>query len=1120
MRLQERDGSDDRRRKKIGISARINGRNSFLSSAVNSKARTMFDRFFLGCSGALQLVLIGLGSVNADFAVGAERVDFSRDIRPLLSDRCFRCHGPDDDARESDLRLDTRAGLFSDLGGSVAVVPGDTNASELIRRIRSDDAADRMPPLESKKSLDAEEIELLTRWVEQGAHWEKHWSFAPPILRNPPRTEDSHWPRNEIDCFILNRLEESGLRPSMDAAPHVLVRRLYLDLLGLTPTPAEADAWVARIWSAADPQGEALGASSTVMSEEAYLQLVDYLLDSPHYGERWARLWLDLARYADTNGYEKDRERSIWPYRDWVIEALNADMPFDQFTIEQIAGDMLPEATLKQKVATGFHRNTMLNEEGGIDPLEFRYYAMTDRVSTTGTTWLGLTLGCCQCHAHKYDPISHAEYYQLMAFLNNADEPQLELPDLQADLTRESRLLKAEKLIEALPEKWPLPEVDAERPDPNAIEGKVAASDAAATESQLRRKAMEQAFDQWLETERNNAVAWSVLRPTSARSNLPILTIQEDNCIFASGDTAKRDDYYVELAASDQPVHALQLEVLPDERLPARGPGTTYYEGTLGDFYLVEMVASVAGRIYPFTTASETYAKNRYGTNPVSAKLVIDGDVQTGWSVHEGQGERHVAVFVFDQPIPAGKPLSIQMTFGRHFASSLGLFRFNASSTAKAPLARDYTERVAELLLKPESSLTDGERSVLQREFLLRAPEMQKPAAEIHQLRARQEGTSTLVFSERPESQPRPTYRHHRGEYLQPREMVSPATPGILHPMGDALPRNRLGFARWIVSGENPLTARVVVNRAWATFFGTGIVKTVDDFGLQGSSPSHPDLLDWLAVTWMSEDDWSFKKLHRRIVTSSVYRQSSEHRADTQVVDPENRLLSYFPRVRLDAEVLRDSFLLASGRLSRELGGSPVRPPQPAGITEVAFGSPKWNASDGKERYRRSIYTHQKRTAPFAMFATFDAPSGEACTAERVRSNSPLQALTLLNDVMIMELAQAAGQECFELSCRFEDQSDARGQLLNRLFRSVLTRPPTAEEQLLLERFWDQQRRAFASEPGLARALLGLKSELNKGASDNDGEAPERTEPHIVEQAAWTAMARALLGLDESQTRE
>lgn len=1085
----------------------------------------------------------------------AEEIDFSRDIRPILSDACFHCHGPDEAKRESGLRLDSREGLFGDLGGYSPVLPHNADASEVIRRIESSEPSELMPPPESNKSLTADQKQLLRKWIESGAEWEQHWGFVAPVKTTPPNVSQSDWCKNELDNFILDRLDQAKLSPSPTADPATLIRRLYLDLIGLPPSPEQARHWESKIWGPPENVD-----TTPQIDEDAYQELVTELLSSPHYGERWARRWLDLARYADTNGYEKDRDRSIWPYRDWVINALNQDMPFDQFTVEQLAGDMLPDASREQLIATGFHRNTMLNEEGGIDPLEFRYHAMTDRVATTGTTWLGLTLGCCQCHTHKYDPISHTEYFQVMALLNNADEPTLELPNDDYEKTWSKNRKQAKRQLNELASQWPVPKPEAESEERSQEERQA-----------LRQSAFENAFAAWLTEEELRARNWETLAPTKATSSLPILTIQPDASIFASGDTAKRDDYYIELSGSETPIEAIELEALPDERLPERGPGTTYYEGTRGDFYLTEIEfsgqspSSEHNQTFPVSTASDSYSKNRFGNRPANASLAIDGDIQTGWSVHDRQGERHVAVFVFEPPIPAHTPLAVHMSFGRHFASSLGRFRFRASKPASPeqpgaeiesehPVARDFDDATWASLLRPAAERSADDRQRLREAFLLRSPELAKEAQAIRQLLARPRSTTTLIMSERPGGEERPTFRHHRGEYLQAEEQVEPDVPDVLPPLDEKLEPNRLAFSRWLVARKNPLTARVVVNRHWQAFFGTGIVKTLDDFGLQGAPPSHPELLDYLAVYFMDEAKWSLKQLHRFIVSSATYRQSSEVSENMLTQDPSNRLLSCMPRFRLDAEILRDSLLVVSGTLNPQLGGPPVRPLQPAGVTEVAYGSPKWNASAGENRYRRSIYTFIKRTAPFAMFTTFDAPSGEACIAQRDRSNSPLQALTLLNDIMLLDLARATGKRYAHLGSKPRGDKRAPNsesdslELQNRirqLFKATLTRTPTSAEAESLTNFFDAQLAHFQTHPELAAKLLdrevavekpdalaqktGVTEDIDASPSKpsdgknesqlSDANAIAEANESLAEEAAWTALARALFAVDEFLVR-
>ena len=876
-----------------------------------------------------------------------------------------------------------------------------------------------MPPAETQKKLTLEQISILEKWIASGAKYEKHWAFQAPVAPLVPRSDATH----PIDSFVRSALAQSGLKPSPQADKAALYRRVSFDLVGLPPSPEDLAAYLADD------------------APDAYENAVDRLLDSPHYGERWARKWLDLARYADTNGYEKDRPRTIWPYRDWVIRALNADMPFDRFSIEQIAGDLLPQATADQRIATGFHRNTMLNEEGGIDPLEFRFNAMVDRVATTGSTWLGLTLQCCQCHTHKYDPIPHREYYSLMAFLNNADEPELELPNPDQERDAAARMAKADELVASLPLKWPVedpsiawsvsdPTVTTEpaeairilgdgsvlftapgpvtstvtlefaglqgtfthlriealtdeslpgtgpgrtphanfvlselevrnsgqviklaRPVTNAeqsgypavaaIDGRndsgwavhadgtdihgdkslalafetpmdatgdttvilrqlhgtqhtigrlrVSFGTAAAEGGDVevrRRESLERAFAAWLEEQQATTVTWQVVTPVKATSNLPLLTIQPDSTVFVSGDITKADTYQVDLGKSPKAVTAIRLEALPDPRLPARGPGMAYYEGPKGDFLLGEFQLTADGQPVRIARASQSYARNNFGSQ-AEAHYAIDGNPETGWSCAEGQGHAHEAVFQLEKPLTASS-LQLTMMFGRHYACSLGKFRISLTTQSGEVLASTVNTDLQSLIHKPDR--TEAETQLLKNEFLLNAPELASLRAEISELRRPQSFLTSLVLQERPTENPRRTFIHNRGEWTQPTVAVDPAVLSILNPLPNGAPKNRLSLARWLVSRENPLTARVVVNRAWATFFGRGIVKTQEDFGFQSSPPSHPQLLDWLAVRFM-DDGWSFKKLHRLIVTSQTYKQSSTSNSAGENRDPENILL-------------------------------------------------------------------------------------------------------------------------------------------------------------------------------------------------------------------------------------
>jgi len=973
--------------------------------------------------------------------------DFAREVRPILAQYCFKCHGPDDKTRKARLRLDRPVSL--DRG---VLIPGKPEDSEMVARVFATEADRVMPPPATKTLLTDTQKQTLRKWVAAGAEYTHHWAFVKPSRPPTPLTSGQvyrGWDSNPIDAFILARLEKEGLTASPEADRYTLIRRVSLDLIGLPPSSEEVDAFV------------------NDTSVGAYQRLVDRLLASPHYGERWARRWLDLARYADTNGYEKDRQRSIWPYRDWVIAALNADMPFDQFTVKQLAGDMLPKATLADQVATGFHRNTMLNEEGGIDPLEYRFHALTDRVAVTGTVWLGLTLGCAQCHTHKFDPIPHREYYQVFAFLNNADEPEMNV--LRADVAAKRVDIEAKiaRLTAELPSKFP----------------------ATFGEGADRRKKIEAAFASWLEQERAKSVKWRVLRPIEAKSNLPLLTVQPDDSVFVSGDLTKSDEYQITFRDDFAGVTAIRVEALPDERLPRGGPGAVYYEGPIGDFTLSEITATADGKLVKLSKASHTFAANNF---PASA--AIDGNPQTGWSVNGGQGRRHVAVFVFDNPLVPAKDLTVKMLFERHFAAGLGRFRI-AMTTVANPEARNTPAEVEELFLSADDKLSAVQRAKLRDHFYLTTPHLAAARKEIDDLRKQMPVyPTTLVLRERPLENPRPTFVHNRGEFLQPRERVEPGTPSFLPPLPKEVPPNRLGLARWLVSVENPLTARVTVNRQWAAFFGRGLVRTTEDFGYQGEPPSHPELLDWLAVEFM-ERGWSLKKLHRLIATSAAYKQVSRVTPQLRDKDPLNVLLARGPRVRLEAELIRDSALKAVGLLSPKIGGPGVYPPQPANITtEGTYGALPWTPSQGEDRYRRGLYTFAKRTAPFAMFATFDGPSGEACVARRDVSNTPLQALTLLNDVVYTETAQAMGRSLAGMPGTVE-------QGVTEAFRRFVIRPPTDLETKLLARFVGTQRKRFSDGTADAKKVAG----------DGPGD--------IAERAAWTALARVLMNLDEFVTK-
>ena len=1207
------------------------------------------------CWIALWLSLIGAQVRAADVP------SFEREVRPILSRYCFKCHGPDEGQRQSGLRLDMRdAAIKAADSGKVAIVPGQSDASELLRRIHLPDGSEeKMPPASTKFELTAEQRDILKRWIAAGAEYRPHWAFIAPKLPGLPKVRGSNWPRNGIDHFVLARLEAEGLQPSPQADRHTLARRVFLDLIGIPPTPAEVDEFI------------------NDSSLDAYERLVDRLLASPTYGERWARRWLDLARYADTNGYEKDRTRSVWPYRDWVINAINADMPFDQFTIDQLAGDMRPNATVEQRIATGFHRNTMLNEEGGIDPLEFRFHAMTDRVATTGSVWLGLTVGCAQCHTHKYDPITHTDYYRFFGLLNNADEPEMDIPvddlildravidvttaslelelpnrfplpdeftwtplkpisikmasgataelfddatiliggannetdsyeiELHSDLTNVAAIrleaLTDEKLSSKGPGRTPhgnfvLSELTAtiaardvpgesqslkfaratadfsqdkfdvaQAIDGNAKTGgwaihgpgnwnvnrsavfaldrpagfaeKVARwsikleqqhgmkhtlgkfrislgrlNDNGGSPEQRRHDHFAKKFDAWLTQSEKSVVRWTPLRPVTATSNLPLLTIEEDGAVFVSGDMSKSDLYEVAYQADLPNIIAVRLEALPDDRLPKHGPGRVYYEGPFGDFFLSDIELSLGTD--PKSAVKRRFARaaQSFASGSSNAAAALDDNKQTGWSINGGQGKQHTAVFQLAEPLAAVRSeFTLRMLFERYYAPGLGRFKVSVTSDPRAVEAPMFPADIEAALLPPRAARTATQLERLRWHFITIAPELASERQAIEQLKAQRPTYPTsLVFQERPANNPRPTHRHHRGEFLQSKELIVPGGLSFLPPLPPNASANRLTLAHWLVAPDNPLTARVTVNRHWSAFFGKGLVRTQEDFGYQGSLPTHPELLDWMATEFVGRfskpsimadglenrpTNWSLKRLHHLIVTSATYQQSSRVTPELLKRDAANELLARGPRFRVEAESMRDSLLSVSGLLGRKLGGPSVFPPQPANITtEGTYGQLAWKVSEGLDRHRRSLYTFAKRTAPFAMFTTFDAPSGEACVCRREVSNTPLQALTLLNDSTFTEASQALGRQ-------FASQSGSDDARLADLFRQCLTRPPTAEELALLSRFLKTQRERIAAK------------ELDPTTLGGPGEGV------ATEHAAWSLVARALLNLDEAVTK-
>ena len=1012
----------------------------------------------------LVLAILGIAPLTA--RADDPAVDFARDVRPIFARNCVSCHG--EKKQKAGLRLDRKQDAMIGGDSGAMLIAGKPDESELIARVTADEPEYVMPP---QGNLTDAEIATIRAWVVAGADWpaaadsareadsaSKHWAFVAPQHPTPPTVADPSWVRNPIDSFLLAKLEAEGVKPAPEADRLTLLRRLHLDLTGLPPTSAEVLAYEA------DDQ------------PDAYDRAVDRLLASPHHGERWGRHWLDLARYADSDGYEKDAIRPwAYRYRDWVINAFNRDMPFDQFTIEQLAGDLLPHATDAQRVATGFHRNSLTNREGGVDPEEYRIVAAVDRTNTTGSVWLGLTVGCAQCHTHKYDPILQREYYGLFAFFNGADDVDHAVP-LPGEVEAHARAQTKHDTAHA-----PL---------------------AAALEAYDRqvRPALQAAW------EREAAVKiprWVPLEPRStASTGGATLEILPDQSIRVGGATLERDTTTVVVETTMRGITAVRLEALPDPALPAQGPG----RAANGNFVLTEFsVTASAGDqpaesvAIPLGSPSADFAQENF-----AVARALDGNAETGWAIAPRQGVRVAAVFEAPSGTPTAAGMS-RLTFqlGQDFGGGhvLGRFRLSAT-TATPPVRADGTpEGIAEILAKPSDERTESERERIKNHHQGVDPEYQrlrglvddhaKPAPVPSAARVR----GLVDFADG-----RSTFIHLRGDFRRRGDEVQPGTFAVLPPLEPAGDKaNRLDLARWLVDRSNPLTARVEINRTWGHLFGRPLVASVEDFGLRGETPSHPALLDWLATEFMDRG-WSRKAMIRLIVTSAAYRQSSLVRPELLERDPNNVWVARQSRFRPEAEVIRDLALAASGLLDPRIGGPSVRPPQPAGITNLTYGEgDKWVTSAGGDRYRRGLYTLFRRTSPYPMLITFDAPDSNTCAARRERSNTPLQALTLLNDAAFVECARAlAGAVPTDLDAAPEAR-------VAPAFRACLAREPSPEEAAILGDLYRSTRDGLAHDLAAATDLAGP-------------DLPAPVDP--VDRAAWVVVVRALLNLDEFVTRE
>jgi hypothetical protein len=1024
-----------------------------------------------GGFAVLLRVLLLCSVAGVSFAAD-KPVDFDRDVRPILSDRCFACHGPDDTHRLANLRLDTQDGLFADRGSYKIIVPGDPTKSRIIARISAPGGA-RMPPVQAGPALTEPQIAIIRKWIEEGAKWERHWAFVPPKPVAPPSVANEKWVRNPIDRFVLARLEHEGLKPSPEADRATLLRRLSFDLTGLPPTTAEIDAFLAD------------------KSPNAYEKQVDRMMALPQYGEKMAMQWLDLARYADTHGYHIDSQRDMWRWRDWVIDAFNRNMPFNQFGIEQLAGDLLPNATIEQKLASGFNRNHMINYEGGAIPEEYQVEYVADRVDTTSNVFMGLTMGCARCHDHKYDPISQKDYYRFFAFFNSVPEkgldgrdgnaaPVLQMPTAaqasevawlqQAIADHETAL--ADKETQPLVAAWQktrlstLPEpprngllahyaLDGDLSDGRTVKGKVTFSAGRPGQSAAFNGETQVEFPGF-QAERFAVAMWvrsGALGEMTILEGGPGLDIGFEDS-HPQPDAKRGSPLYVEFQGhrwhSSQILFGAQWQhvVLNFEG----GKPSLFLDGKA---VAMEAVGPVAARAPGALTIGDPHNQKP-----------LKGDVG--------------GLYVYDRPL-----------------------------TAKDAEALAWHEPVRYILTQDESKRSKDQKQRLLEYFLTydASADLRKAWRELNELKAqlnqvKKSIVSVQVMAEM--ARPRDTFVLARGDYRNHGEKVTPGVPALLPPLPKDAPVNRLGLAEWLFSPQHPLTARVAVNRYWQGYFGIGMVKTAEDFGSQGDAPVQRDLLDYLACEFAR--NWDVKAMQRLIVTSATYRQESAVSAALLEKDPENRLLARGPRFRLAAESIRDNALAASRLLNGKIGGPSVFPYQPAGLWEElargeTFTAQEYHESKGADLYRRSMYTFWKRSVPPAALTTFDAPDREKCTSRRLITNTPLQALVLLNDPTYVEAARVLAQRAI-LEAGHDPQSRVRF-----LFREATSRRPSQAELRVLLELAQRRLEHYKSEPAQAAKLITV------GAS-----APANVE--ATELAAWTTIASTILNLDETITKE
>jgi mono/diheme cytochrome c family protein len=999
---------------------------------------------------------------------------FAETIRPLLASRCYGCHGPQ--LQQNGLRVDSLSALLKGSESGPVIVPGHSEKSRLMRRLMSQERP--MMPY-GGPALSKAEIESFRKWIDSGAPGPdssvalvappapKHWAYVKPVVPALPNVTAASWCRNPIDRFVLAKLEHEKLSPAAEAEKGTLLRRVYLDLIGVPPTPAELDSFLSD------------------KSPDAYEKVVDRLLQSPHYGERWARPWLDLARYADSNGYEKDSKRVAWEYRDWVIRALNADMSFRDFTIDQIAGDMLPKPTKDQLIATGFNRNSMLNQEGGIDVHEYYWLSLVDRVNTTASVWLGSTLGCAQCHNHKFDPFTQKDYYKFLAFFDNGEytvggngdhwtiEPELELPT-------PDQKVKSDKLRER------------------------AAS--LKTKLDTQTPALAAAQKGWEQQQLAIDSTWHDLEPKEYRSSggatLRLLT---DHSLLASGTNPQADTYTITGGTAMQNIAGVRLEVLPDPSLPHNGPG----RDNEGNFFLsdFEIQISQANSSAPPQIVTWKSAKADESQQGYDVKNLAKKDNQLrGWAIDQSAQTplRRQAIFMPEKAFgfPGGTIIRLTMKHEmRHATRNIGRFRISLTTSPNPKKAVELPAALRPVLAIADDKRSDEDRKKMAAAYRavspLLAPERKELASiekDIDDLGI----VTALILREKPGNPHPSTFIRERGSYMSKGEEVSANVPSALNPLPEGTPANRLALAQWLASEDNPLTARVAVNHVWEALFGHGIVETSEDFGTQGDLPTHPELLDWLATSFM-QNGWSMKKLQRLIVTSATYRQSSKASPELIAHDPYNKLYARGPRFRVEAEMVHDIALSVSGLLTDKMYGPSVFPYQPNGIWDIPYSKDTWTTSSGVDYHRRSVYTFLRRSAPYPSLVTYDAPSREFCTVRRVRTNTPLQALTSLNDPFFFSAAQAMAKRMIT-----EGGSTPQSRI-DYGFRLSVSRLPTSDERKRVLAFYLQQRNERQHSEKVSYTPVALRS----------GGAPDSADLN-----AWIMVANVLLNMDETISKE